>query len=202
MSSLQLKNLSVSVNQIIFLQNFNLTLSTGQIAGIYAPTGTGKSTLLNIIAGVEESDVVLYEGEIEKDYNGCSYVFQEPALLPQLTVLKNIMLPVEKIYGKKEAEEKSITMLHMLSLEHKTMALVKELSGGEAQRTALARAFVYPGELLLLDEPFHAQDENKKNQIIEFTKELVQNEKRMAIVVSHDKSDLEKLGATIYSWGI
>lgn len=199
MSSLQIRNLSVSVNEKLLFNNFSLTLSSGQIAGIYAPTGSGKSTLMNIIAGVYSSENVLHEGEIEKDYNYCSYSFQDTALLPQLTVLKNVMLPVEKIYGKKEAENKAMTMLHVLSLEHKTGALVKEISGGEAQRTALARAFVFPGELILLDEPFHAQDETKKAQIIEFTKELVQNEKRMAIVVSHDKSELEKLGAVIYT---
>lgn len=197
MSSLQIKNLTITVNQKILISNFSLSISTGQIIGLYAPTGSGKSTLLNIIAGVENKDTVLYEGEIEKDYNQCAYVFQEPALLPQLTVLKNVMLPIEKLYGKKTAEDKATTMLHMLALENKTTALAKDLSGGEIQRTALARAFVYPGELILLDESFHAQDKSKKEQLITFTKELVQNENRMAIVVSHDRTELEKLGANI-----
>lgn len=200
MSNLQIQNLTLSVKNEILFQNLNFTLSEGQIVGLFAPTGTGKTTLLNIIAGLADLQNYGAEGNIITQYNKVSYVFQNPVLLPELSVLKNVMLPSEKIYGKTEAENKALQILRLVELDHKCSEKASNLSGGEKQRTAIARAFLYPGDLLLMDEPFHAQDETKKNHLIELTKEIVANEHRMAIVVSHDKTDLTKLGANIVEW--
>ncbi len=75
--------------------------------------------------------------------------------------------------------------------------MAKNLSGGEKQRVALARAFAYPGRLMLLDEPFHSQDEAKKNKLIAETLKLIHEEERTCIIVSHDKDELKAMNARI-----
>lgn len=200
MGKLQVQNLTISIKNEILFQNLSFTLGEGEIVGLFAPTGRGKTTLLNLIAGLANPAKYAADGNIITNFNKVSYVFQDSVLLPELTVLKNVMLPSEKIYGKEEAENKALQILRLLELDHKCGEKTCNLSGGEKQRAAIARAFLFPGELILMDEPFHAQDETKKNHIIELTKEIITNEHRMAIVVSHDKSDLEKLGASIFEW--
>ncbi len=197
MSSLQVNNLTITVNQKVIFNNLSFSLSSGQILGICEPTGSGKSSLLNAIAGIltEKEGGFLTAGEIIRDYHQISYVFQDPSLLENQTVLKNVSLPIEKLFGKKEAESKALTILQMVELESKSNEKACNLSGGEKQRVAIARAFAYPSELLLLDEPFHSQDEKKKEKLIMLTKEIVQTENRMCIIISHDKSDFEKIGA-------
>lgn len=199
MSSLEISKISVQIDEKLLFKDFSLVLHSGQIAALYAPTGTGKTTLLNIIANINLGENVLCQGHINRDYSKVSYVFQEHRLIPALSVLKNVMLPIEKIFGSEKAEDKALEMLRLVELDHKCNEKAEKLSGGEKQRAAIARAFVYPADLFLLDEPFSSQDENKKQKLIELTKELVQKEGRMALVVSHNKEDFAKLGADIFT---
>ena len=111
--------------------------------------------------------------------------------------MKNVTLPVEKMYGKEEAEKKASILLEKLFLKDKFYSMPEKLSGGEKQRVAIARAFAYPGKLLLMDESFHSQDEEKRNLLIELTKEIIEEENRALIIISHNKSDLDKLGCRI-----
>lgn len=197
MNSLSVNNLSMSIDQNVLFEGVSFNLTGGQIIGFNAPTGKGKTSLLNFIAGIMDDSSCIVNGQILRDYSKVSYVFQELNLLKNESVLKNVMLPVEKIFGKKEAESKALNILRLVNIDNKCDSKVKNLSGGEKQRVAIARAFLYPGELLLLDEPFSSQDEQKKNHLIELTKEIVKSENRMCIVVSHNKEDFEKLGAQI-----
>lgn len=197
MNDIKLQNLTIACNQKILYKNLSLELREGEITGLYAPTGTGKSTLLNYISGILDEKIFQVQGSITKDNLKVSYIFQEPRLLTRQTVLKNVMLPIEKIYGTREAEIKALAMLKLVMLDQKANEKACNLSGGEKQRCAIARAFVYPGSILLMDEPFHSQDEQKKGLLIELTKEIVKNENRIVLIVSHDKTDFEKLGATV-----
>lgn len=197
MNDIKLQNLTIACNQKILYKNLSLELREGEITGLYAPTGTGKSTLLNYISGILDEKIFQVQGSITKDNLKVSYIFQEPRLLTRQTVLKNVMLPIEKIYGTRDAEIKALAMLKLVMLDQKANEKACNLSGGEKQRCAIARAFVYPGSILLMDEPFHSQDEQKKGLLIELTKEIVKNENRMVLIVSHDKTDFEKLGATV-----
>lgn len=212
---LQISQLTIRQKEIILFQNFNLVIGengdkrdspdvNGDRLGIYAPTGTGKTTLLNWIAGImPEGDAIQIEGRLEKSETlTTSYVFQEPRLIPSVTVLKNVMLPLERDGGntkggKKEAAEKACAMLEKLFLGDKLDSMPEKLSGGEKQRASIARAFTYPGKLLLMDEPFHSQDDEKRGLLIEITKELVEKENRALIIISHNKDDLERLGCHI-----
>ena len=212
---LQISQLTIRQKENILFKNFNLVIGengdkrdnpdvNGDRLGIYAPTGTGKTSLLNWIAGImPQGDALQIEGKLEKSEKlTISYVFQEPRLIPSVTVLKNVMLPLERVgentkSGKKEVAEKARTMLEKLFLDDKLDCMPEKLSGGEKQRASIARAFTYPGKLLLMDEPFHSQDDEKRGLLIEITKELVEKEKRALIIISHNKEDLVELGCRI-----
>lgn len=210
MDILRIEDLSIVLkqdNKNLF-KNFNLSVSEGEIIGIFAQTGSGKSTLLNVISGINLSDNFIVQGKIEVNQNnqnnqnndnnektGISYVFQDNRLLKNLSVIENINLVLKK--SEKESKNKIETLLEKLWLEEKINEKVKNLSGGEKQRVSIARAFAYPSKLLLMDEPFSSQDEGKKSQLIEITKNIIEKEKRCAIIVSHNKKELEQICTSI-----
>ena len=192
---LQIKDLSVSQEEKKLFSDFSLELKSNQIIGIKGPSGKGKTTLLNCIADVLPKDnTFVITGSIQKKSNiKISYVFQEHRLIPFISVLKNVMLPLEKIMPKDEAEQIAINYLKEFELLYKKDNFPNELSGGEKQRVSLARAFAYPSDLLLMDEPFQSQDLEKKQKLIMMTKNILQKESRAIIFVSHSEDELEQL---------
>lgn len=156
----------------------------GKCIGFYGPTGSGKTTELNRIA--------------KKGMEGCkiSYCFQDNQLLEDLTVLKNIILPLENEMSEATAVETGKNWIKRLDLEVKTDSKCCKLSGGEKQRVSLARAFAFNGDILLLDEPFSAQDELHKKII----KDLIVEQKnagKTIYLVSHSKEDLMEICSEI-----
>lgn len=192
---LQIKDLSVSQEEKKLFSDFSLELKSNQIIGIKGPSGKGKTTLLNCIADVLPKDnTFVITGSIQKKSNiKISYVFQEHRLIPFISVLKNVMLPLEKIMPKGEAEQIAINYLKEFELLYKKDNFPNELSGGEKQRVSLARAFAYPSDLLLMDEPFQSQDLEKKQKLIMMTKNILQKESRAIIFVSHSEDELAQL---------
>lgn len=192
---LQIKDLSVSQEEKKLFSDFSLELKSNQIIGIKGPSGKGKTTLLNCIADVLPKDnTFVITGSIQKKSNiKISYVFQEHRLIPFISVLKNVMLPLEKIMSKEEAEQIAINYLKEFELLYKKDNFPNELSGGEKQRVSLARAFAYPSDLLLMDEPFQSQDLGKKQKLIMMTKNILQKESRAIIFVSHSEDELAQL---------
>lgn len=192
---LQIKDLSVSQEEKKLFSDFSLELKSNQIIGIKGPSGKGKTTLLNCIADVLPKDnTFVITGSIQKKSNiKISYVFQEHRLIPFISVLKNVMLPLEKIMPKDEAEQIAINYLKEFELLYKKDNFPNELSGGEKQRVSLARAFAYPSDLLLMDEPFQSQDLEKKQKLIMMTKNILQKESRAIIFVSHSEDELDQL---------
>ena len=192
---LQIKDLSVSQEEKKLFSDFSLELKSNQIIGIKGPSGKGKTTLLNCIADVLPKDnTFVITGSIQKKSNiKISYIFQEHRLIPFISVLKNVMLPLEKIMPKDEAEQIAINYLKEFELLYKKDNFPNELSGGEKQRVSLARAFAYPSDLLLMDEPFQSQDLQKKQKLIMMTKNILQKESHAINLVSHPKDELEQL---------
>lgn len=192
---LQIKDLSVSQEEKKLFSDFSLELKSNQIIGIKGPSGKGKTTLLNCIADVLPKDnTFVITGSIQKKSNiKISYVFQEHRLIPFISVLKNVMLPLEKIMTNGEAEQIAMNYLKEFELLYKKDNFPNELSGGEKQRVSLARAFAYPSDLLLMDEPFQSQDLQKKQKLIMMTKNILQKESRAIIFVSHSEDELEQL---------
>lgn len=191
------KNSKVDVAETFLQQeiikNFSLELKKGSITGIFSPTGSGKTTLLNCIAGIPQKNLNI-SGQIELAENTViSYAFQDYRLLNNCTVLQNLMIPLENIKDISLTTKKNeaLCLLQKIKLESKQNIKAAFLSGGEKQRISLARALIYPSELLLLDEPFNALSEDVKKSVLGVVKEQLNS--RSAIIISHDKNDLDFL---------
>ena len=202
-SLLSIKNLSIETDQLRLIKNFNLELKAGECKGISAPTGTGKTTLFNYIAGLLPQKEYTITGELVKAPDlKIAYVFQEPRLIPVLSALKNVMLPLENILEPERAISASRIWLERFKLSNKANALPNNLSGGEQQRVNLARAFAYLAAggdgLLLLDEPFASQDEENARNIQSLIKEMLFMQKKSALIISHDKTMLQQICSEVY----
>ncbi len=177
---LSVKNLSVTFGDKKIFENFSYVFTEGKITCVLGESGIGKSTLLNCIASV-----IPYEGEIEKD-GAVSYIFQEDRLVPSLSVFKNLELVLKGVdKDKKSRKEKIDEMLKLVELDGEEKKIKSELSGGMAQRVAMARAFLYPSKVLLLDEPFKGLDPSLKGRLIKTFVRLYKNEPRTAVFVTH-----------------
>lgn len=169
---IEIKNLSKSYSGTAIYNNFNLTLEEGEITCLLGSSGSGKTTLLNAIAGLTDC-----EGIIPK--LKCSYIFQSPQLVPNLTVYGNLFLVCKD-------EQQINDMLKRVGLENKAQSYPVNLSGGEAQRVAIARAFLHKSDILLMDEPLASLDLKLKKQIIELFFEIWKEDGRTVLAVTHD----------------
>ncbi|MBQ8229250.1 MAG: ABC transporter ATP-binding protein [Clostridia bacterium] len=155
-------------------ENFALDIKDGEILCVLGRSGSGKTTLLNILAGLTE-----FSGQTEGVPERVGYIFQEPRLLPNLTVAENLAY-----IGAANAEiDEILRKTELLGLKDKRP---KELSGGEKQRVSIARAFLSDAPLLLLDEPFSSLDTALKIRLSRVFAELWQEKKRTAVFVTHD----------------
>jgi NitT/TauT family transport system ATP-binding protein len=167
-----IKNLSKSYGDNKVYDNFNLEIEEGKITCILGESGSGKTTLLNIIAHLTP-----FDGEVERVTS--SYIFQTPRLVPNLTVFNNLKL-IEK------DEDKINGILKEVGLDDKKDSYPKALSGGQAQRAAISRAFLYQSDIILMDEPFSSLDLKLKIKIMDLFLTLQKQDKRTALFVTHD----------------
>lgn len=173
-----IKNLSKFYGESKVFKDFSLSLEKNKAYVILGPSGIGKSTLLNMIAGIDKD----YMGEISVDTTSISYVFQEDRLLPWLSVEENINFVLEK---EKDIDS-ILEILEIKNLKHKT---VKNLSGGQKQRVAIARAFATEPHLVLMDESLKSLDLNLKYSIIDEIITLSREKNTTMIYVSHDMEE-------------
>ncbi len=157
------------------LSDITLSLQDGTITAVLGESGAGKTTLLNVLAGLTS-----YEGAVEGG-GAYSYLFQSPRLLPNLTAEENLrfVLPEER-WGDIGG------MLARVGLEGREKSYPRALSGGERQRVAIARAFLYPHEILLMDEPFSSLDLALKKTLLELVSELWLERRETVVFVTHD----------------
>lgn len=163
------------------LHDFSLRLDDHGVTAVVGSNGSGKTTLLRILAGLEKK----YSGEVVTG-NRIAYVFQDYRLVPTLTALENVALVLDKA---KRAE--AIKFLRAVGLENEADSLPGSLSGGMQQRLALARAFAFEGDLLLLDEPFSALDDAWRRNMLDAVQKIA--ETRPVVLVTHDAADVEYL---------
>ncbi len=180
MKNIIFDGVSKQYGEISVYRDFSLEIGAGKITCLLGPSGCGKTTLLNMLAGL-----VPYDGKIENIPARVSYIFQEERLLPNLTVKQNITFAL----GKGADERRIADVLAKVELSDREDAWPSELSGGQAQRVSIARAFAYPSELILMDEPFSSLDTALKIRLIDVFCNLWREERRTAVFVTHDAEE-------------
>lgn len=194
---IELKGINKSFDEKTIYKDFNICFSNN-INCILGKSGGGKSTLLNIICGLESID----SGEISGiDLCNISYVFQEHRLIPWLTVKENMELFMYNYYTKEEALKKLDMYLEIFELSNCKLSYIENLSGGMKQRVNILRALLKPSNLILLDEPFKSLDYKVKYNIMKKIKNILKEEKRTAIFVTHDVDEAIYMGGDIFILG-
>lgn len=183
MAMIEVKNVTKSFGTLTVLKNFNVEFNQEGVTVLLGPSGTGKSTLLRCINGLEtvdEGDILVNGRSVKEKKNlrdirlDCGMVFQRTVLFPHLNVMQNLtMSPVKLLkMDKVKAEEKAIFYLKKVGLESKAKALHNELSGGEQQRIAIARALMMNPKALLLDEITSALDPEMTSEVLKILENL------------------------------
>lgn len=175
---LQLKDIYKSYDGNAIYSGFNLEIRDGVTTGILGPSGCGKTTLLNMIGGIIKPENGEINGIKGKKF---SYIFQEPRLLPWMTVRQNI----EFVAGNNNPEKIDF-YLKLVDLKDFANYYPSKLSGGMSQRVSIARAFAVPSDIILMDEPFGGIDINLKKNIISKFLEICENDRRTVVYVTHD----------------
>ena len=196
-------------HQVLF--DIDMTLYEDDFAMLVGKSGSGKTTLLNIIGlldtpsagnlrldGREAADLEEDErAQLRREYIG--FIFQFHHLLPDFTVLENVLMPC-RIRGKEyedEAAERAIEMLHMVGLEDKINSKVTKLSGGQQQRVATVRAFANEPELVLADEPTGSLDSKTSQSVLSLMREINEEMGTAFLMVTHDTELTEVARRTI-----
>lgn len=176
--------------RMVALSGIDLDIMENEFICVVGPSGCGKSTLLNIIAGLLPSTsgaVYVDDKKVEGTGTERGVVFQQYALFPWLTVLKNVMFGL-KLKGMNTEDAKAIAMkyIKMVDLEEFVDSYPKELSGGMKQRVAIARAYAVQPEVLLMDEPFGALDAQTRTQLQTELLKTWEEEKKTCFFITHD----------------
>jgi len=200
-SILEVKNITKEVNSpegvLTIIKNINLSIDSGDVVSIVGPSGSGKTTLLAIMAGLDlptEGSINLLGSEIttlnedkRSQIRGkdVGFVFQSFHLLPRLSALDNVMLPLE-ISGSENAQEKANDALARVGLEKRVQHFPNQLSGGEKQRVAIARAMVNNPKIIFADEPTGNLDKSSSTGVSELLFSVNQSMGTTLIIVTHD----------------
>lgn len=175
------------------LQNVNLGIKKGEFISLIGHSGCGKSTVLNIVAGLHEATeggVILQGKEVNEPGPDRAVVFQNHSLLPWLTVYQNIELAVKCVFkktkSKKEIHQWIEHNLKLVHMEHARDKLPNEISGGMKQRVGIARCLAMQPKVLLMDEPFGALDALTRARLQDSLMEIQQNLENTVIMITHD----------------
>jgi putative ABC transport system ATP-binding protein len=192
------KTVKSGSSDLVILRDIDLEITPGEALGVVGASGSGKSTLLAILAGLDTptagsvelagTDLFKLDEDARAQLRGrlVGFVFQSFHLLPALTALENVMLPLE-LAGSSEAEALGRDMLARVGLSERLRHYPKHLSGGEQQRVALARAFVVRPQLLLADEPTGSLDAEAGADVIELLFRMNREQGTTLVVVTHDE---------------
>ncbi|NLJ58282.1 MAG: ABC transporter ATP-binding protein [Tissierellia bacterium] len=192
---IKLVNVSKKYNDLEVLEDFNISFKKNKITSLFGPSGVGKTTIANIVAGIIPIDKGSVEG-----INGSliSYVFQEPRLLKWYNVYDNIDFVLKDLYPPTERVKIIKRYLKMVGLSEYKNYKINQLSGGMEQRVSLARAFAYPSDILIMDEPFKGLDFKLKKEMISLFKSMWKNSNRTVIFITHQVDEAIELADTIF----
>ena len=195
---ISIKNINKKFNDKIVFKDFQIDFYKNQINCIIGKSGCGKSTLLNIISGIIPNDEENFQ-TIET--YGISYIFQEDRSIDWLTVEENISLVVKRIYDKKKIKKLCDKYLDLVGIKEYKNYYPQMLSGGLRQRVNIARSFIYPSKIIIMDEPFKSIDVINKEIIMNNFKKILEKEKRTVLFVTHDIDEAILLSDKIYVLG-
>lgn len=184
---LEIDVVSKSFGKQQILGSCQLSLQAGECVSILGPSGTGKSTLLRIIAGLDTD----YEGRVSLP-EGTAFMFQEPNLLDWRNCYQNLL-----IFHRGVSKEQAQSALEQVGLGDKGTQYPRQLSLGQRRRLALARTFLSKTDLVLLDEPFTSLDPKLKADMLELTRDLLDQSGAMLVHVTHDVAEADILGAKV-----
>lgn len=189
----------VGNEKVIALENINLTVQKGEICCLLGTSGSGKSTLLNLMAGLEKpsrGEIIIKNVHIERlneqklvlfRQKHIGFVFQSYNLLPNLTALENVGLPLAfKGISKSVRDKKSINMLNSVGLTSHKNRKPSQMSGGQQQRVGIARAFVGNPEIIFADEPTGNLDSKTTNDVMDLITGIARKNNQTLIIVTHD----------------
>lgn len=194
MKDIIFKNFSFSYPDKEIYKNFNAVFFGGKINVVLGASGVGKTTLLNALTGL-----LGFDGEIENMPKNVSYIFQNDRLVKTISVEKNLDFVLKNAIRDKTARKNAIyDMAKLLEIFDVLKRLPTEISGGQAQRVQMARAFLYPSEVMLLDEPFKGLDVSLKTRLIKKFLELWGRDGRTVVLVTHDVYDALLMGDKVF----
>ena len=193
-----LKHVPMAGSELVILKGINLEIKSGESVAIVGASGSGKSTLLGLLAGLDEPSegrVIVGDTDLSQlDEDGralfrgreIGFVFQSFQLLPALTALENVMLPLE-LSGQSDARKQAEHFLERVELQDRIDHYPRQMSGGEQQRVAIARAFAARPTILFADEPTGNLDSRTGSHIIDILFELNREQGATLVLVTHDQ---------------
>ena len=203
------KQVETGRNRLTILQDVTFEIAAGEAVAILGASGSGKTTLLGLLAGLDvpTSGSVLIDGAdlsaLDEDGRAAlrrrlvGFVFQSFQLLPALTALENVMLPME-LAGSASAREASLRLLERVGLAERLDHYPRQLSGGEQQRVAIARAFAGPPRLLFADEPTGNLDSATGDEIVNLMFDLNRERSTTLLLVTHDERLAARCGRRLH----
>ena len=200
---LEFKNVSFKydIDEEPMMTNLSFTVNDGEFVSVIGASGCGKSTLFRLINGLEkpQGGEIYVDGKlITEQKNYSSFMPQKDMLFPWRTIEKNVCIPMEIMRVPKDEQEKRCTeVLKQVGLIDYRKKYPKDLSGGMKQRVAFARTLVAGADMLLLDEPFSALDYQTRLRVSDDIGEIIKEEKKTALLVTHDLSEAIAMGDRI-----
>ncbi len=196
--------------EVLALQGLDLTVQTGELMAIIGNSGSGKSTFLNMIGGLDRPSAgkLFVDGKdlfkmtdkqlVEYKKNTVGFVWQNNArnLLPYLTAIENVMVPMH-FSSEKKKRERALELLEMVGMEHRKNSRLTQLSGGEQQRVAIAIALANNPKLLLADEPTGSVDTKTSSYILDVFRKLNEELGLTIVIVTHDVALTKKVSRVV-----
>jgi len=194
------KRFQIGDNSVVAVNNINLAIDAGYLTALMGPSGSGKSTLLNLLGALDSADsgtiaingtdLTKLSSEDRANFRNeiCGFIFQNFNLIPVLTALENVMLPINFSRTPKSVdfEARARELLRRVNLEKQIDQPVNRLSGGQMQRVAIARALINSPKVILADEPTANLDESTATSIIELLKDIARTTNTVVLIATHD----------------